>query len=409
MAKFTLDNQYADGPDATHVFSVSEFIDVLNELIGLQQVVVQGEITQISDRGHRYFTISDTGGEKAQLGCILWEFRYKQLGFTLEEGTTVQVIGKPSIYKPNGRLSYVVESISLLGEGALRKAYEELKRKLDREGLFAPEHKRTLPPYIGKIGLLTSKNGDAIRDFRTHIGNFGYDIRFRDTRVEGLQSIRSVVSGIEWFNKNTDVDVIVITRGGGSLESLQSFNSEAVARAIYSSRIPVISAVGHEQNVTIADLVADVRASTPTDAGRIISEDWRSARSFLDTFASSMTSGMRAVLRAYRRTAETAWQSILESFLKHLSETRVTLGGYGVLITEQYRRELSRQFRLLELYRSQLILADPDLKLRQGYSITFRNGKVVRDSGEISAGNEIRTKLYGGGILSTVKETEAAT
>src|SRR5664279_3852289 len=278
--------------------TVSEFIKALNACLRPIEAIVQGEVTQIKERGAAvYFTLSDKH-EKATLNCVVWQNRLKSRGITLKEGMEVKISGYAEVYAPFGRLSLMAEYIIPIGDGALKLAYERLKKDLEQAGYFAIERKRVLPPYVQKIGLITSEKGEAIRDFQKHIGHHSYKIYFKDVRVEGIKAVESIVDAIKWFNENTNgVEVLVITRGGGSLEALQAFNTLEVAKAIFSSKIPVMTAIGHENDFTIADFVADVRASVPTHAGKILGDPWEAAGEKIDTVEQNIVSLYRNKLR----------------------------------------------------------------------------------------------------------------
>lgn len=368
-----------------NVTSVSQFLDLVNVELADLPAAVQGEITSLSQREHAYFTLTDPQSEQpAVLSCALWKFRLKNLPFELKEGMEVQVLGTANIYKPSGRFTFVVEHIAPVGEGALQKAFELLNQKLKAKGYFALERKRTLPEFPIKIGLLTSANGDALRDFRKHLGPFGFQVLHKDIRVEGLNAIPSIVEGLEWFNKESNgVEVLVLTRGGGSLESLQAFNSEAVAQAIFASKIPVISAVGHERDVTIADLVADVRASTPTDAGRVISEHWRLAKGNLDRLADAITFQFGQKLIMLREGLESDLQRLHDHF------------------SDRVLSPLQQRFTWLT---EQIRLASPENRLSQGYSIVANSrGEVLKNASTVKSSETVQITLHEGSLTARVQ------
>lgn len=435
--------------DAT--FSVSEFLDFTNSLLQPIKATVQGEITSVSHRANAtYFSLNDKT-EKAKLDCVIWKFRLNQLSFDLVEGQEVQVYGSPNIYKPFGKFSMVVDKVSPVGEGALKQAFEKLKLKLEKAGYFAIERKRVLPDYPQKIGVVTSEFGDAIKDFRTHLGEFGFQIQLGDVRVEGLQAIDSIVRTIRWFNEQSDpVEVIVLTRGGGSLESLQAFNSEEVAKAIFSSRIPVVSAVGHENDVTIADLVADVRASTPTDAGKILSQYWRALEGQLLASEELLESVIRSLFAKTRTQLHTLDTSLEQNFSHQLGQERQKVAHLQILLLSNIQRffdqvqllsarfqsnfmvwgralqrlqgevsrhekeairdfqvQLQRSQEKLKHLSAQLQQADPEQKLKQGYSIV-RNarGEVVCRDDQIKTGDGIQIKMYQALVQARVEKVE---
>lgn len=367
------------------ISSVAQFLDLVNTQLGDLPAAIQGEITSINQRTHAYFTLTDPNSEEpAVLNCALWQFRLKTLPFELKEGIEVQVLGTANIYKPTGRFTFVVEQIAPVGEGALQKAFEILKQQLLSKGYFAPERKRALPEFPVKIGLLTSASGEALRDFKKHLGQFGFQVVHKDIRVEGLNAIPSVVEGIEWFNRQPNgIEVLVLTRGGGRLESLQAFNSEAVAQAIFASKIPVMSAIGHERDITIADLVADVRASTPTDAGRILSENWRLAQNKLDHLVDSIVYHLDQLLTLQRESLTDMWERMLERF-----------NAKGLLPLQQRFAWVTTQVQS----------ASPENRLKQGYSVvTNTRGKVIKNSQAVKKNEQLKITLHQGSLKAKVQ------
>jgi len=306
------------------IVTVSEYLELLNEYIKPLDFSIIGEVSSVTDRSGSavFFTVSDEE-EQAVMNCVIWRGIYRGLGFKLEVGMKIKMSGYPNIYKQRGSLSYVVQSIIPTGGGALLKAFEELKAKLDKEGFFEPKRKRLLPRYITKIGLITAKQSDAIKDFETHLGNFGTTVYVHDVRVEGFSAIENIVGAVKTFNESMlGLEVLVITRGGGSLESLQAFNSEAVARAVYSSRIPVLSAIGHEKDITISDLIADIRGSTPTDAGKILSQDWRESEDKIGILRKQMLTAYKTELTKQRNYIEYQIEKIIDKFKRLILEKR---------------------------------------------------------------------------------------
>src|SRR3989338_2976352 len=290
--------------------TVAQFLEAVNLHLRQQQVTVFGEVTgRINRRGGvTYFTIHDQD-EDASMTCMGFNSIMDKLGIQLEEGMMIKVSGYPEIWKRTGMFSFKAFQIMLAGEGTLKRQFEALKRKLEAEGLFSPEYKKPLPNFIKSIGLITAQDREAQNDFLKHLAPVGISIILHDARVEGAQAIVQVCEAIEYFNKNSpETEVLVITRGGGSLESLSAFNSEDIARSIFASRIPVISAIGHERDVTIADFVADVRASTPTDAAKIISADWQSAALTLQNISSSLATDVTKIFGEVRQRVA-VWQS----------------------------------------------------------------------------------------------------
>jgi len=310
--------------EESKVFEVGEYLDFLNEKLQDAEARVKGEVSSVDIRGNYIFFSIKGKDEESLISCFVWKNDYDVSGVALQEGMEVVIWGYPNIYKPSGRLSFQVKLIELVGEGLLKKAYEELKKKLENEGLFAPERKKPLPKYIQKIGLITSHQGAAIGDFISNVGNYGYKIKFFDSRVEGKQAVFELVKGVKWLNKNIpDLDTIVLVRGGGSMESLQAFNAEVLVREIATSKIPVLAGVGHEQDVTLAALTADLMVSTPTAAALEIRRPW-------DEAIHGVESSEKYILDAF--------QNILAENKNNILETERILSGQLAEIFERFRR-----------------------------------------------------------------------
>lgn len=431
------------------VYSVSEFIDFINELLVPKRAIVQGEVNQIkSMNNYTFFTLVDKN-EEAVLNCFVWQSKLEGFGVELKEGLELKIEGFPKIFKRKGGFNFEVEHIGLVGEGALKQAFEALKKKLAVDGYFELERKKPIPKYSERIGLITSVYGDAKNDFLTHLGKFGFKIHFYNVRVEGLYAIDEITSAIRWFNENMgDVEALVLTRGGGSLESLQPFNSEAIAKAIFASKIPIITAIGHENNETIADLVADVYASTPTDAARILSDPWRQVQNLLSSyetniittlkdkydnieekltaFGSNFVSAINMVISFRKERVESLQRALILSFYRIIDRIKSTernfLNNWGRLRAQILTlrqsvgnqentlfKEVTRWFRVLQVsldnVEEKLKLSDPTGRLKQGYSIIFNIGnKVIKSSKQINVGEEIILKFYEGGASTRVEK-----
>ncbi len=431
------------------VYSVSEFIDFINELLVPKRAIVQGEVNQIkSMNNYTFFTLVDKNIE-AVLNCFVWQSKLESFGVELKEGLELKIEGFPKIFKRKGGFNFEVEHIGLVGEGALKQAFEALKKKLAVDGYFGLERKKPILKYSERIGLITSVYGDAKNDFLTHLGKFGFKIHFYNVRVEGLYAIDEITSAIRWFNENMgDVEALVLTRGGGSLESLQPFNSEAIAKAIFASKIPIITAIGHENNETIADLVADVYASTPTDAARILSDPWRQVQDLLSSyetniitilkdkydnieekltaFGSNFVSAINMVISFRKERVESLQRALILSFYRIIDRIKLTernfLNNWERLRTQILTlrqsvgnqentlfKEINRWFRVLQVsldnVEEKLKLSDPTGRLKQGYSIIFNIGnKVIKSSKQINVGEEIILKFYEGGASTRVEK-----
>lgn len=408
-----------------YIFSVSEYIDLLNETLKIRKFTIQGEITKFTARGGTvFFTIADKEDD-ATLECLIWKSVFESLGIELEEGLEVKITGTANVYKKNGRLSFLATRIVPLGEGALKKAFEKLKKQLEEKGYFSTERKRPIPTYVKNIGLITANGSDAKKDFETHIGNFGYKVYFHDVKVEGVNSVKDIVRAFDTFNSSTlDIDVLVLTRGGGSMESLMGFNSEEIAKAIYKSRIPVICAVGHENDVSIADLVADLRASTPTHAGRIISQPYKDLSTVIQDAENKIIKEYATRLGAVNEAIKESSKNIKERFRTSLSRIEERLENLYITQTFALQNVLNRFERIesvfinnLEKYEraikveknnigqiEELLKAnDPKIKLKQGYSITKNSdGKIIKSSKDVNIDDILETVIFDGEIKSKI-------
>jgi exodeoxyribonuclease VII large subunit len=309
------------------IFEVAEFLDHFNSSFARKPLAIHGEIfDSLQRRGSNiYFKIKDRK-EEAVISCYMRSHVEDRLGIILEEGTEVIISGFLGVYKPSGQFSLTVTEFMVHGEGLLKRSFEQLQEKLKEEGLFAIDRKRTLPRFISRIGLITAQGSDAEKDFITHVIPRNISIYRHDVRVEGLRSAELVTQALRYFNEaGENVDVIVVTRGGGSLDSLQSFNSEQVARAVSASKIPVISAIGHENDITITDLVADVRASTPTHAGKIVSQGWQDAETHLTTLQKSLYISTNDLCVTIKNKNDTYSMLISHGFTKMVSLSHALL------------------------------------------------------------------------------------
>ena len=393
------------GIDQEKVFSVSEFIRNLNSILVQKKVTVLGEAGQVSPRnGYLFFKLKDKK-EEATLNCFVRRYQLENFGVDLKDGLEIRVSGFPRIYERTGSLTFEVGHIGLVGEGALKQAFERLKRKLKEQGYFTLERKRPIPKFVDSIGLITSEFADAKTDFLEHLGNFGFKIYFFGVRVEGIYAVDELVTAIKYFNESvSDIDVLVLTRGGGSLDSLQAFNSGDVAKAIYGSRAPVIAGIGHEADVTIADLTADLRASTPTDAARILSDPWRQAAREITTVQKDVLTSFDKTLSSRQTDLANFKNEISESFGHILDTNKEKLKILKQDITSAFEAKLGLTKSLLKEQKEKLELASPLKRLRQGYSIVTLGDKVVRSVGQLKIGDIINIRLFRGKALSQVKE-----
>lgn len=434
------------------VLTVSEYIQILNTTLRGFDAVLQGELGEVNDQypNYTYFTLRDKHTSEL-INCMVSKYVLQRNAIRLKQGEEVQLQGQPNVYGRTGKLTFIANRIQLVGEGALQRAFEELKAKLQKIGYFDPANKKEIPQYPRHIGIVTSPHGDALNDFRTNIGNFGLKISLYPVKVEGIYAQEEIVQGIRYFNEHTtDVDIVVLSRGGTGLENLQPFNSEQVAKSIYASRIPIVTGIGHENDTTIADMVADLRASTPTAAARAISENWRNAKFHVNDYKQSLYEAMKALYNEAFHTINHYDLSFITSIeylisqrkqnLKFLKNSIASLcrqlianmkqkedrfrTNYQILLgmhrnlklallnqekyfqteTTQYINSLAERITAFE---KQLRTADPSLKLKQGYSIIFNeSGAVVKSTEQLIIGNKLNIRLGTGKVKSTVEEIQ---
>jgi exodeoxyribonuclease VII large subunit len=423
------------------VLSVSELTSQIRGLLEKQigQIWVGGEITnlRLQSSGHMYFTLKDVG---AQLSCVLFSRERVTHREQIADGQKVLLQGDVTVYEARGQYQLIVRAVELQGVGALQAAFEKLKQKLAAEGLFAPERKRPLPLYPQRIGLVTSPTGAAIRDV-IHViqrRNPGLEIILAPCRVQGDGAAREVATAIQLLNELSagnqspvlPLDLILMTRGGGSLEDLWAFNEEVVARAIFNSKLPVVSAIGHEIDFSIADFVADVRAATPSAAAEIITEGVFACREFVGAARLRMrqlfqrywdrkmvqvesVAGRFTRLHPRRRLDQSLQQvddyssSLLRSLKVGVRQRQLkweNLAGRLARIHPEQALKLRRE--KLDQLRKRLNSLGPEQVLARGYAIAMdeKSGEVLRNAEATQKGQKIRVRLHRGEITGRVEK-----
>jgi len=388
-----MDLPFADEP-RTGVLSVGQLVGLIREVlaVSLRDQWVAGEISnlRVPPSGHIYFTLKD---ERAQISAVMFRGANSALRFRPEDGMEVIVHGTAQVYELRGTLQMVVDSMEPRGVGALQLAIEQLKRRLAAEGLFDAERKRPLPFFPRCVGVVTALGGAAVHDMIVTMRNRlpGVRILVRPVRVQGMEAPAEIVAGLADLEEQGDSDVIVVGRGGGSIEDLNAFNDERVVRAIAAARIPIVSAVGHEVDWTIADLVADCRAATPTAAAAIVVPDAGELADQL-AFLSSSLSGATQRLVARRRET-------VRALARHIRDPRQVLRSLQMRIDELSERSIRaanvsviRQRDRLGRSAGQLQALSPLAVLDRGYSITRRSadGTVIRDARTLRPDESLR-------------------
>lgn len=406
------------------IYSVSEFLDYLNDKLSGEEIKLKGEITSVEKREKVvYFNLKDKE-DGSVLNCLIFRHQYKISGVELEIGNEIIVNGYAEIYKPMGKLSLKVNLIELAGEGALKKEYENLKRKLKEEGLFSSEIKKPLPNLPQTIGLLTSNQGAAIGDFRMNLGNYGFKIKFINSSVEGKQAVFDLIKAVQEFKKMKDLDALVIIRGGGSLESLQAFNNEALVREIASLKTPVICGVGHEKDVSLVALVSDLAVSTPTAAARAMRESWDNAFKKMDYDQKIIISSFEKYISNSRYKIEKIsfnifgkLREIFYRFRKAKDNFLTNFEKIRFVINNEKREIISLNNRIISGHKKAILNAqnkisafeniikinNPERQLKLGYSIISLKGKIIKSVKQIKRGDCVELKMSDGKIEAEVK------
>jgi exodeoxyribonuclease VII large subunit len=400
------------------ILTVSEFLTGVNEALSGVPALVEGEVSGLSSRQQKwvFFSLKDDQGV---VECFLpaWKLHHQ-----IEDGMLVRVAGVPRIYERSGRFRIVVEQLQPAGEGSLRRAFELLQNKLDGEGLFATARKRSLPRFPERVAVIASSESAAWGDFRRILENRwgGVEVVLLDVRVQGPGAVSDIVEAFLTLENIQPVDGVILTRGGGSLEDLQAFNSEDVARAVFSSTAPVVVGVGHERDVTIADLVCDVRASTPSNAAELVVPDRRAVGATILASTDMLGHAIRATIQAHetvlrrfvsagRRLTQSQLMtcervhdrlaSSMSEMIRGAEARRILYGdrcrkGAHALVQQRGTRLASLQ-RLLENL-------NPERMLARGFSISTVGGSVVRDAAALTHGDELTTRFHSGSATSTV-------
>jgi exodeoxyribonuclease VII large subunit len=403
-----------DEPEsAPAVLSVWQLTEQLKDVMeaAFPAVWVAGEISNFSrpSSGHCYLTLKD---DRAQLRAVVWRSTAARLRFDLEDGLEVLCQGSIELYAPRGTYQLVVQQIQPKGIGALELALRKLREKLAAEGLFDPARKRPLPRFPQRIAVVTSPTGAAIRDFLEVLRRrwLGADVLVVPVRVQGEGAGREIAAAIALVNRlRTPVDCLVVTRGGGSLEDLWSFNEEVVVRAIHASRIPVVSAVGHEIDVTLSDLVADVRALTPSEAAERIVPAADELRLGLRQYGQRLTVGLTRRTAAARAALDAlAARRVFRKPLDRVHDLARRVDELQTRGDRALRQRLIRARRDADGLAARLESLSPLAVLARGYSLTTRaaDGQLVRDAATLSPGDRITTRFAAGQAVSRVEEVE---
>ena len=391
---------------ALTVTQVNEYIRVMmdrDSLLG--NVCVKGEISnyKLYPSGHHYFTLKDEG---AALKCVMFKGNAFRLRFRPENGMKILAFGKISVYPRDGAYQLYCSALMLDGMGDLHVAFEQLKAKLSAKGLYDPSHKKQVPKYPSDIGIVTSPVGAALRDM-LRIINARYPlarVRLFPSRVQGAEAPGEIADAIRYANQYSLADVLIVGRGGGSIEDLWAFNDERVAYAIYESAIPVISAVGHEPDVTISDYVADLRAATPSNAAELVVPDCNALRQIIDSYSASMASVLgRQIKNARQHLNMLAQSPAMGSPMGYLEQRRNALNMLCTRLSLAQNRRLHLCRQRFTALTAKLDAMSPLKVLTRGYAmVQDPQGQVVRSITQVQPGANIRLRLNDGKIDACV-------
>ncbi len=375
----------------------------------LMNVAIKGEISnyKIYPSGHHYFTMKDEGGA---LKCVMFKGNAAKLRFRPENGMQVIAMGRISVYPRDGAYQMYCVAMALDGIGDLHALFEQLKSKLAAQGLFELAHKKPLPKYPSTIGIVTSSAGAAVHDM-IRILRKRYPLTrvlLLPVRVQGAEAPREIVSAIEYANIHRLADILIVGRGGGSMEDLWAFNDEQVAWAIYRSQIPVISAVGHEPDVTISDYVADLRAATPSNAAELAVPDQDALRQTVDGFSAAMTTAMGRQIKAAQQHLKVLSDSpVLKNPESYLFQRKQTLSLLCNRLLSAQDQQLNRKMKNFVAMTAKLDAMSPLKVLSRGYSMAHKaDGKIIRSIGDVAAGDTIHLTLEDGQVQATVNRLE---
>ena len=390
------------------ITQINEYIrGKLDEDTLLNGVAVKGEISnyKLYPSGHHYFTLKD---ESSALKCVMFKGNALRLRFRPENGMKIIAMGKISVYPRDGAYQLYCTAMAMDGVGDLYAAFEQLKKKLAAEGLFAPEHKKPLPKYPGTIGIVTSSAGAAVHDM-LRILKKRYPlshVKLLPVRVQGVEAPGEIAAAIRYANHYNLADLLIVGRGGGSIEDLWAFNDERVAHAIFESRIPVISAGGHEPDVTISDYVADLRAATPSNAAELAVPDRDALGQMLDSMSGAMVTALTRQIRSARQHLSVLSASpALKSPESYLNQKKKSLELLKNRLVSAENQNISRNSQRYIALTAKLDAMSPLKVLTRGYAMAQTgDGSLLRSVDQVEAGERITVFVSDGSISATVME-----
>ncbi|PID57297.1 MAG: exodeoxyribonuclease VII large subunit [Ignavibacteriae bacterium] len=382
--------------------SVSEITSLIKRTLeeSFEQIKVIGEISNFKahSSGHWYFSLKDSN---ATINCTMWKGINNYVFFTPQDGMKVILTGRITVYPPRGTYQLDVKSMKPAGEGELQKAFNELKARLNDEGLFAPEHKKEIPIFPNKIGIVTGKDTAALRDM-LNIAERRYplvNLIIVPAKVQGEGAAEEITKNIKELNKLKDVDVIIVSRGGGSLEDLWAFNEEIVARAIFNSKIPVITGVGHEIDFTIADFVADLRAPTPSAAMELATPNQPEIFAFIDEFSYNSKKYILDKLESYREEID----SIIESYgfknlINKINNRKQEIDNYIFRIQNLISNKITKTKNEINLCNKIVSYNNIEQILDKGFTLIEQDNKFIKNKKSFINNSEFNIKFVDGKV-----------
>ena len=373
----------------------------------LNSVAVKGEISnyKLYPSGHQYFTLKD---ESSALKCVMFKGNAMRLRFQPENGMKIIAMGKISVFPRDGAYQLYCTAMAMDGVGDLYAAFEQLKRKLQAQGLFDPSHKKPIPKFPGTIGIITSSAGAAVHDM-LRILNKRYPlakVRLLPVRVQGVEAPGEIAAAIRYANYYRLADLLIVGRGGGSIEDLWAFNEEIVAHAIFESEIPVISAVGHEPDVTISDFVADLRAATPSNAAELAVPDWEALSQTLDSMSNAIAQVLTRQIAGHRQHLDILSRSpALQSPTGYLDQKHRQLDLLKNRLIAAENQNIAGHSQRYVALTAKLDAMSPLKVLTRGYSMAQNSrGEVIRSAAQVETGERIGITLSEGKLFATVTD-----
>ncbi|MCF8009216.1 MAG: exodeoxyribonuclease VII large subunit [Halanaerobiales bacterium] len=395
------------------IYSVSQVSNYLEALFSTDQVLqdiwVKGEVSNFykAKSGHLYFTIKD---DKSQLKTVMFKYKSYNLDFEVEDGIEIAVHGYINVYKNRGEYQLYADQILPEGKGSLYQAFEKLKEKLKEEGLFEESIKKKIPLIPKKIGIVTSPTGAAIRDILSVVNRrfTNVSILIVPSLVQGEKAADELIEGIKYLNSREDIDLIIVSRGGGSIEDLWPFNEEKVARAVYRSKIPVISGVGHETDFSITDFVADLRAPTPSAAAELAIANREEIENQLTNLSKRLFQNQKAKLKSAKdRLSSLTKRRVFKKPEELFTEKMQKIDQLARELNWNMEKMINSKKEKFKLLSGKLDTLSPLKTVKRGYSITYdQQEKLIRKIKEVKPGDQIKTTLIDGKIISSVKNID---